>query len=90
MAIFTKFDAQIIKEYVQLNDMEDDGDKWYKAKENAEYTFQRVYLPKVMNTGYPPKTYVHLEGGINNIWSFKDIDNYGWKIWICQRQTVMN
>ncbi|KAF8344397.1 hypothetical protein F5887DRAFT_886296 [Amanita rubescens] len=61
VAIFTKFDAQIIKEYVQLNDMEDDGDKWYKAKENAEDTFQRVYLPKVMKTGYPPKTYVHLE-----------------------------
>ena len=61
MAIFTKFDAQIIKEYVKLN-MEDDGDKWYKAKENAECTFQSIYLPKVMNTEYPPKTYVHLKG----------------------------
>ena len=90
MAIFTKFDAQIIKEYVELNDMEDDGDKWYKAKANAEHTFQRVYLPKVMNTGYPPKTYVHLEGRIDNIASFKGRDNHGWKIWICQRQTVMN
>jgi len=61
VAVFTKFDAQIIKEYVKLDDMEDDGDKWYKAKENAEYTFQSVYLPKVMNTQYPPRIHVHLE-----------------------------
>ncbi|KAF8344400.1 hypothetical protein F5887DRAFT_1103439, partial [Amanita rubescens] len=61
VAVFTKFDAEIIKEYVKLNDMEDDEDKWCKAKENAEDTFQRVYLPKVMNTEYPPRTYVQLE-----------------------------
>ena len=36
VAIFTKFDAQIIKEYVKLNDIEDDGDKWYKAKEDRK------------------------------------------------------
>ena len=70
MAIFTKFDAQIIKEYVKLN-MEDDGDKWYKAKENAERTFQNIYLPKVVNTEHPPRTYVHLEGENNTIPSFK-------------------
>jgi len=74
VAIFTKFDAQIIKEYVQLNDMEDDGDKWYKAKENAEDTFQRVYLPKVMKSEYPPKTYVHLEGENDNIASFTNAE----------------
>ena len=56
---------------MKLNDMEDDGDKWYKAKENAEYTFQNIYLPKVMNAEYPPKTYVHLEGGDDNIASFE-------------------
>ena len=71
VAIFTKFDAQIIKEYVKLNDIEDDGDKWYKAKENAEKTFQNIYLPKVVNTEYPPKIYVHLEGENDNIASFK-------------------
>ena len=89
VAIFTKFDAQIIKEYVKLNDIEDDGDKWYKAKENAEYTFQSIYLPKVMNTEYPPKTYVHLEGEIDNIHHLKQ-KNHALQTWICQRQTVMN
>ena len=41
----------------------DDEVKWDKAKENAEITFQRVYLPKVLGTNYPPKVYVRLGGG---------------------------
>ena len=60
VVIFTKFDGQIIQESTQLNDAED---KWDKARENADKTFQGVYLPKVLSTRYPPKAYVRLEGG---------------------------
>ena len=42
--------------------MENDAVKWEKARENAEITFQRVYLPKVLGANHPPKTYVCLEG----------------------------
>jgi hypothetical protein len=62
VAVFTKFDGQLIQESGKLNDIEDDAVKWNKAKENAEITFQGVYLPKVFNTKYPPKGYVRLEG----------------------------
>ena len=62
MAVFTKFDGQLIQESGKLNDIEDDAVKWNKARENAEITFQGVYLPKVFNTKYPPKGYVRLEG----------------------------
>ena len=62
MVVFTKFDGQIIQESGKLDDTEDDAVKWEKARENAEITFQRVYLPKVFGTKYPPKAYVHLEG----------------------------
>ena len=40
----------------------DDVVKWEKARENAETTFQRVYLPKVFGTNHPPKAYVCLGG----------------------------
>jgi len=59
--IFTKFDGQIIKEYANLPDIEIE-DKWEKAREKAESTFQTFYLPKVLNAKYPPKAYVRLEG----------------------------
>ena len=59
VVVFTKFDAQIIQECGKLDDTED---KWDKARQNAEITFQNVYLPKVFGTKYPPKAYVHLEG----------------------------
>ena len=62
MVVFTKFDGQIIQESGKLDDIEDDAVKWEKARENAESTFQTVYLPKVLDTKYPPKAYVHLEG----------------------------
>ena len=61
MVVFTKFDGQIIQESRKLDDV-DDGVKWDKARENAETTFQTVYLPKVLNTNYPPKAYVCLGG----------------------------
>ena len=62
--VFTKFDGQIIQESGKLDDMPvDDEVKWDKAKENAEITFQRVYLPKVFETNFPPKAYVCLGGG---------------------------
>ena len=62
VVVFTKFDGQIIQESGKLDDM-DDAVKWDKAKENAEITFQRVYLPKVFETNHPPKAYVCLGGG---------------------------
>ena len=61
VVVFTKFDGQIIQESGKLDDM-DDTVKWEKAKENAEITFQSVYLPKVFATYYPPKAYVRLGG----------------------------
>ena len=64
VVIFTKFDAQIIQESVKLNDLED---KWVKARENADSTFQSTYLAKVLNTAYPPKAHVQLEGEEVNI-----------------------
>ena len=62
VVVFTKFDGQIIQESGKLDDM-DDAIKWHKAREHAELTFQRVYLPKVFDTKYPPKAYVCLGGG---------------------------
>ncbi|KAF8335090.1 hypothetical protein F5887DRAFT_1079402 [Amanita rubescens] len=61
VAVFTKFDGQIINEYVNLLDVEIQEDKWGKARENAETTFQTIYLPKVLNAQYPPNGYVRLE-----------------------------
>ena len=62
VVVFTKFDGQIIQESSKLGDM-DDAVKWDKARENAEITFQRVYVPKVLDTICPPKAYVCLGGG---------------------------
>ena len=62
VVIFTKFDGQIVNEYVNLNNTESIQDKWEKAKENAEDSFQRDYLPKVLDTKHPPKAYVRLQG----------------------------
>ncbi len=61
MVIFTKFDGQVASEFVNLID-EKDEDKWERAREIAEITFQKVYLPKVVDARYPPKAYVRLEG----------------------------
>ncbi|KAF8332169.1 hypothetical protein F5887DRAFT_1140763 [Amanita rubescens] len=60
LVIFTKFDGQIDSEYVNLIDRKDE-DKWGRAREIAEVTFQKVYLPKVLNAKYPPRAYVLLE-----------------------------
>jgi hypothetical protein len=64
VVIFTKFDGQIASQFVNLADANDE-DKWEKAREIAEITFQEVYLPKVLNAKYPPKAYVQLEGENN-------------------------
>ncbi len=64
MVIFTKFDGQMASEFVNLTDAKDE-DKWERAREIAEITFQKVYLPKVLDAKYPPKTYVRLEGESN-------------------------
>ena len=61
MVIFTKFDGQIASEFVNVTDAKDE-DKWERAREIAEITFQKVYLPKVLDAKHPPKAYVRLEG----------------------------
>ena len=61
MVIFTKFDGQMASEFVNLTHAKND-DKWERARELAEITFQKVYLPKVLHAKCPPKAYVRLEG----------------------------
>jgi hypothetical protein len=61
VVIFTKFDGQITSEFINLTDAKDE-DKWERARENADITFQKVYLPKILNAKYPPRAYVQLEG----------------------------
>ncbi len=61
VVIFTKFDGQVASEYVNLTDAKDE-DRWRRAREIAEITFQKVYLPKFLDTRCPPKAYVRLEG----------------------------
>ena len=77
ITIFTKFDGQIVAEYVKLTDIENIEDRWEKARENAEISFQTVYLPKVLNTEHPPKAHVLLQGEIGkhflaHHWSWDD------------------
>jgi hypothetical protein len=62
VTIFTKFDGQIVAEYGKLGDFMQGKDKWDEARANAEDAFQQIYLPRVLNTKYPPKAYVRLEG----------------------------
>ncbi len=90
MVVFTKFDGQIINEYVNLTDSNIE-DKWEKARDNAEHTFQGVYLPKVMDAKNPPKAFVRLEGENGQHFSFIiGIILSELQIWICQRRTVQN
>ena len=71
MVIFTKFDAQIIQESVKLKDWENYEDKWAKARENADITFQTTYLARVLSTQYPPKAYLQLEGEESKYFHFR-------------------
>ncbi|KAF8351722.1 hypothetical protein F5887DRAFT_1169631 [Amanita rubescens] len=61
VAVFTKFDGQIVQQSETLNHIENDTVKWDMARKNAEITFETTYLHKVLNTPYPPKAYVKLE-----------------------------
>ena len=61
MAIFTKFDGLVTKEYGNLDDIENDEDRWEKAEDIAKHTFQQLY-DRIMNTQYPPKAHVQLRG----------------------------
>ncbi len=97
VVVFTKFDGQVIQESGKLNDIQDDGAKWDMARKNAEITFQKSYLPKVMNTQYPPKGYVRLEGENKAIPCFdRDITftRYGytrkWLSWIEWEDSLCN
>ncbi|KAF8336703.1 hypothetical protein F5887DRAFT_1063198 [Amanita rubescens] len=60
VVIFTKFDGQINIEFANLTDVKNE-DKWERAREIAQITFQKVYLPKVLDAKCPPKAYVQLE-----------------------------
>ena len=59
---FTKFDGQIINEYVNLEDETNNEARWKQARENADKVFQTIYLHKILNTKYPPREYVRMEG----------------------------
>ena len=61
VVIFTKFDGQIATQFVNLTDGKDE-DRWERARDIAESTFQKVYLPQVLYAKYCPKAYVRLEG----------------------------
>ena len=89
VVVFTKFDGQIIQEAGKLDDM-DDAVKWDKARKNAETTFQKVYLPKVLDTKYPPKAHVCLGGGDHQYCNKPEIQITFEQIWTCQRMTVLN
>ena len=65
MVIFTKFDGLIKQEHAKLDNLKDWKDRLKKAEDNAEKTFQQVYMSSVMNTEYPPKVHVQLRGGID-------------------------
>jgi len=71
VTIFTKFDAQVIQQYGDLDNIMDEGDRWVKARENASRTLQEVYLSKILNTNNPPKAYVQLEGGNHGLCSMQ-------------------
>ena len=74
LVIFTKFDGQIASEFVNLTSANED-DKWEMAREFAEITFQKVYLPKVLDAKHPPKAYVQLEGENNEDFFLKSGSN---------------
>jgi hypothetical protein len=73
VVVFTKFDGQIIQEFEKTHDIADDTVRWDRARENAEIIFQTVYLPRVLNTEYPPKAYVRLEGEDGSHFYFKEM-----------------
>ena len=75
MVVFTKYDGQIASEFVNLADDAENEDKWERAREIAETTFQKVYLPKVFDVKYPPKAYVRLEGENDEIFFLKSGSN---------------
>ena len=60
VAIFTKFDGLVTKEYGKLDDIENDEDRWEKAEDIAKNTFQQLY-DRVMNTQYPPKAHTCMQ-----------------------------
>ena len=71
MTIFTKFDAQVIQQYADLDNIMDEDNRWVKARENASRTLEELYLSKILNTNYPPKAYVQLEGGGHGLHSMQ-------------------
>ena len=89
VVIFTKFDGHIASEFVNLTDAKDE-DKWERAREIAEISFQKVYFPKVLDAKYPPKAYVRLEGENDVDFFSKNGSNADSQTWIYQRRTVLN
>ena len=69
--IFTKFDALEDKCYNKLRSQGmDHQDTKSAVPELANKTFQDEYLPRVLDTEFPPKTYVCLAGNILYSYSF--------------------
>ncbi|KAF8631741.1 hypothetical protein AX15_002222 [Amanita polypyramis BW_CC] len=62
VAVFTKFDGQVIQEYGNLPSDIQDKVRWEQARMNAEKNFQEIYLPLVWKSKHPPKAYVQLGG----------------------------
>ena len=62
IVIFTKFDGLITQELAKLHNIKDWKERLKKAEDNAKKTFQQVYENSVMNTDYPPKVHIQLQG----------------------------
>ena len=75
VTVFTKFDGHIVQQFGELDFTENYRDKWDKARENAEISFQKVYLPKVLNAPHPPRAYTKLEGENSEYVSAKNRNN---------------
>ncbi|KDQ59352.1 hypothetical protein JAAARDRAFT_127458 [Jaapia argillacea MUCL 33604] len=59
IAIFTKFDAQIIVAYGKLKEENKDyREAFQKAPQYADKIFQDHYLPKLKSVSYPPKEWI--------------------------------
>jgi hypothetical protein len=64
VAIFTKFDGLVVREYGELHDEQDGEAKWKMARANAEEAFQKHYFGQIMTVKNRPKAFVKLEGKI--------------------------
>ena len=62
VAVFTKFDGLVVREYSELVHVEHKQAKLEEARAKAEKTFQVHYLDQIMRVENPPRAVVKLEG----------------------------